>query len=293
MKQPKLEDYMLPILEILGDGRDHERKEIANQLFSRYSLIQNDLPQRSALMINAVLGYFRKAKIADLPAPKTFRITNRGQDLLRSKPKKITVKSLRQFPEFDLFIKSRYKQVQAVDRKQKDGEMLPEEAIEIAYKIHKQTLVDEILERVRGCSWQFFELLVKDVLVAIGYGDIHEEMPLRRGLADEGIDGIIKEDKLGLDIICLQAKKWEQTVGRPEIQKFAGSIESSRASKGVFITTSSFSKEAKEYVEKIAKRIVLVDGRKFAELMIDHDIGVSKIRGYILKKIDSDYFDEI
>lgn len=284
---------MLPILKILGDGKNHERKEITNLLSSNNDLIQNDRPRRSHLMINAVLGYFKKAGIAELTAPKTFRISNRGKDLLRDKPKNITVELLRQFPEFDEFIKRRYKQVQKVEHKQIPVETIPEEAIDNAYEIHKQALADEIIDRIKQCSWQFFEILVTDLLVALGYGDPHEELHLKKGQADEGIDGIIKEDKLGLDIICLQAKKWEQTIGRPEVQKFAGSLESSRAKKGVFITTSSFSKEAKDYVDKIGKRIVLIDGRKLAELMIDYDIGVSKIQHYVLKKIDSDYFEEI
>ncbi|OGL44678.1 MAG: hypothetical protein A2161_16155 [Candidatus Schekmanbacteria bacterium RBG_13_48_7] len=130
-------------------------------------------------------------------------------------------------------------------------------------------------------------------MVKLGYGDPHEEMLLRKGQGDEGIDGIIKGDKLGLDYICIQAKKWENTVGRPEIQKFTGSLESSRAKNGVFITTSNFSKEAYDYVKKIEKHIVLIDGRKLADLMIDYDIGVSIIESFVIKKVDSDYFEEI
>lgn len=293
MKEPKLEDYMLPILEILGDEKDYERKKIAALLFSKYNLVQNDRPRRSFILINAVLGYFKKALIADLVSPKSFRITDRGKELLKRNPKEITVKSLRQFPEFDSFIKNRYKQELKVDPDQKVEETIPEELIDSTYKIHKQALADELLDRIKQCSWQFFEILVKDLLVVLGYGDPHEEMYFKKGPGDEGIDGVIKEDKLGLDIICLQAKKWENNVGRPEIQKFAGSLDSSRAKKGVFIITSCFSKEAKEYVERIEKRIVLIDGEKLADLMIDYDLGVSKIQNYVLKKIDNDYFEEI
>lgn len=292
-KEPKLDDYMLPILKILGNNEEHERKNIVSQLSSEYTLVQHDRPKRSTLMINAVLGYLKISKTVDLTAPKTFRITNRGMDILKSKPEKITVELLRQFPEFDLFIKNRYKQVQKGDFEDKLGKRLPEEVIEAEYEIHKQALADEILDRIKQCSWQFFEILVMDLFVALGYGDPYEEMRLKKGQADEGIDGIIKEDKLGLDIICLQAKKWDHSVGRPEIQKFAGSIESSRAKKGVFITTSYFSKEALEYIEKIGKRIVLIDGEKLAELMIDYDIGVNKVQNYVLKKVDNDYYEEI
>ncbi len=169
MKEPKLEDYMLPILEVLGDDKDNESKEIANLLSSQYDLIQNDRPKRSFLMINAVLGYFKKAIIADLTAPKTFRITHRGRDLLRSKPKNITVEFLRQFPEFDNFIKSRYKQVQKNDRKQIPIETLPEETIETAYEIHKQALADEILDCIKQCTLMAYRVSFLNIKIMPPY----------------------------------------------------------------------------------------------------------------------------
>ena len=147
-----------------------------------------------------------------------------------------------------------------------------------------------MLDKIKQGTWQFFEMLVKDILVAMGYGDPYDEGQLTQGPADGGIDGIIKEDKLGLDIICIQAKKWDNPVGRPEIQKFSGSLESKHAKKGVFITTSNVTAEAKEYVREIEKRIILIDGRRLSELMIDYDVGVDTLKTYNVKQVDNDYF---
>jgi len=156
--------------------------------------------------------------------------------------------------------------------------------------VHKKSLAEELLDRVKQGTWQFFEMLVRDLLVAMGYGDPHDEGNLIKRGADEGIDGTIKEDKLGLDVICIQAKRWGNPVGRPELQKFAGSLESRHAKKGVFITTSVFTVEAQEYVQKIEKKIVLIDGKRLCELMIDYDVGVGTLKTYKLKQVDNDYF---
>jgi len=289
MNKPKLDEYMLPVLRVFVDKKEHKYHEVIEILTARYDLVQRDKPKRSMIMINNSLGSFVKAKVLEKTEEKTFKILDRGIQLIEESPEKLSIKDLRQFKEFDEYIMSRYKKNKptSIDI----GTELPEDRIESAYEISKTTLADDLLEKIKDCSWQFFEILVKDLLVAMGYGDPYDEARISKGAGDEGIDGVIKEDRLGLDSICLQAKKWENTVGRPEIQKFAGSIESKRVRKGVFITTSNFSQEAYEYVNHIEKKIILIDGQKLAELMIDYNVGVSCSRTYILKKIDSDYFD--
>ncbi len=287
---PKLQDYMLPVLKLFADGGEHIYKEIPAYLEARYELLETDKPNRARVMINNTIGYFVKALILDKTGPQRFKITDRGLVLLQKKPESITVQDLRQFEEFDAFIQSRYKKAEKVDSDKAAGSIVPEDAIESAYQVHKDNLADELLEKVKQGTWKFFEMLVKDLLVAMGYGDPYDEGHLTQKPADGGIDGIIQEDKLGLDIICIQAKKWENPVGRPEIQKFTGSLESKHAKKGVFITTSNFTSEAQEYVQGIEKKIVLIDGKRLSELMIDYDVGVGTLKTYKLKQVDNDYF---
>lgn len=169
----------------------------------------------------------------------------------------------------------------------------PEESLGESYQALRNALADELLERMRSCSPQFFERLVVELLVAMGYGGSLTDAGQAIGRSgDGGIDGIIKEDRLGLDAVCIQAKRWEKTVGRPEVQAFAGSMEGFRARKGVMLTTSTFSKDAEEYIHRIERKIVLIDGRRLAQLMIDHDVGVTTARSYVVKKLDLDYFEE-
>jgi len=164
----------------------------------------------------------------------------------------------------------------------------------IENKFERQiNLAQELLERIKNCSPKFFERLVIELLVKMGYGgSMHDAGQAIGRSGDGGIDGIIKEDKLGLDVIYVQAKRWKGTVGRPVVQAFAGSLEGQRAKKGILITTSQFSSDAKEYVLRIEKKIVLIDGEMLAKLMIDNDVGVSKVTSYDIKKIDSDYFSD-
>jgi restriction system protein len=170
----------------------------------------------------------------------------------------------------------------------------PEELLESSYQTLKGKLADELLDRVKTCSPQFSERLVVELLVAMGYGGTLADAGQAIGRSgDGGIDGIIKEDKLGLDVVCIQAKCWDKTtVGRPEVQAFAGSMEGFRARKGVMLTTSTFSKDAQEYINKVERKIVLIGGRQLAQLMIDHDIGVATAHAYVVKRLDLDYFEE-
>ncbi|MCD4780242.1 MAG: restriction endonuclease [Candidatus Omnitrophica bacterium] len=290
MNAPTVQDYLLPVLKAFENDDEQKYNEIIEYISANYKYIQNDRPKRSMIMINNCIGQYVKALVIEKIDIKRFKISRRGKGLLKNASDAITIKDLRQFKEYNNYIKNRYKK--SIDKNIPDlNDEIPEEKIESAYEIFRESLADEILEKVRNSSWQFFEVIVKDLLVAMGYGDPHDEARISRGPGDEGIDGVIKEDKLGLDIICLQAKKWENSVGRPDIQKFTGSLESKRTKKGVFITTSLFTREAYQYVDNIEKKIILIDGQKLAGLMIDYNIGVSDSKTIILKKIDSDYFD--
>ncbi|MFA4926529.1 MAG: restriction endonuclease, partial [Candidatus Aminicenantales bacterium] len=238
--------------------------------------------------------YLKKAGLIDSPVRGYFKITDRGRQVLKDSPPKITVNYLRQFKEFE-----EWRSAPKIDKGEQQGKeptkenLTPEELIESAYKELREDLASELLKKVKSCSPSFFERLVVDLLLAMGYGGSRKDAGMAIGRSgDEGIDGIIKGDKLGLDVVYIQAKRWENPVSRPEIQKFAGALMGKKAKKGIFITTSGFSKDAKEYADKIESKIVLIDGETLAQLMIDHDIGVSNYMTYTLKKIDNDYFAE-
>jgi restriction system protein len=197
-----------------------------------------------------------------------------------------------QFSEFAEF-RSLSRQNDRQDDNDEEPSQTPEEILESSYQSLRRALAQELLDRIKRCSSQFFENLVVDLLVAMGYGGSRKDAGQAVGQSsDGGIDGIIKEDRLGLDVVYIQAKRWEGTVGRPVGQAFAGSLEGQRARKGVLITTSQFSQDAKDYVSRIEKKIVLVDGEQLAQLMIDYSIGVNEVTRYTVKKIDLDYFGE-
>lgn len=204
---------------------------------------------------------------------------------------------MRTFPEYQEFRTSKRDgtlegPTGGVETKDQD-QLTPEEHLEYGYQKVREDLAVEILSRVKGASPGFFERVVVELLVAMGYGGSRQDAGSTVGRSgDGGIDGVIKEDRLGLDVIYVQAKRWDTTVGRPEIQKFAGALQGQRAKKGVFITTSDFSKDAEEYAARIDTRIVLINGSTLAKLMIDHGVGVSSVASYEVKRIDSDYFDE-
>ena len=224
-----------------------------------------------------------------------YRITDRGCDVLRENIPRITAKYLKQFPEFVEFQSAKRSKDSQTHEEEEDGSQTPEEEIEEAYQRVRQGLANELLQTVKSCSPTFFERLVIDLLIKMGYGGTRRDAGEAIGRSgDGGIDGIIKEDRLGLDIVYIQAKRWDSsnTVGRPEIQKFAGALQGQRARKGIFITTSEFTSSARDYVSMIDSKIVLIDGGTLAELMIDFNIGVAAIATYELKRIDSDYFTE-
>ncbi len=234
--------------------------------------------------------YLKKAGLVETPGVGKVRITERGIDVLKKNPTKIDRKFLMQFPEFIEFQKHVEPEIRESPISSKDGRLFtPTETLENAYRDLRLALVVELLDKIKSGSSNSFEKLVLDLMEKMGYG--RPEHVGRTG--DEGIDGTIFEDDLGLDVIHIQAKKWDEgIVGRKEVQAFAGSLEGQRARKGVFITTSRFSQDARDYVKGIEKRIVLIDGEQLAKLMIDNDIGVKLENSYEVKKVDVDYFSQ-
>ena len=237
--------------------------------------------------------YLKKAGLLKDPKRGEFRITERGRQVLAGGHGNIGVRFLEQFEEFKKFKTARRIPRPDAAAKLDLPEETPEEALQAAYQTLRNSVASDLLDQVRRSSPAFFERLVVDVLVAMGYGGSRTEAGQAIGHAgDEGIDGIIKEDRLGLDIIYIQAKRWENTVGRPEVQRFAGALQGKRARKGVFITTSSFSREARDYADNIDTKVILITGTRLAELMIDYGVGVTTDATYEVNRIDADYFDD-
>ena len=227
-----------------------------------------------------------------------FQITPRGEEFLKKKPATINAKALRQFPEFLEFqqLKGTRSGEKRIPMKESmdNGAVTPSEALENAYENLRDELVDELLAKLKQLSPAFFERIVVELLVRMGYGGSRADAGKAIGKSsDGGIDGIIKEDKLGLDVLYIQAKKWSNNpVGRPDVMQFAGALQAQKANKGIFITTSRFTDEARNYVSQIGSKIVLIDGEELAHFMIDYDVGVSMVSQYPVKKIDSDFFEE-
>jgi len=302
MAVPDFQTVMLPLLVFMEDSAEHGIAEVIEVLGDRLGLSPEDkkelLPSESDVKfdnrIRWAAFYLRKAGLLERPGRGKIRITERGQQVLKTKPGRIDVKFLKQFSEFQEFQKGTKKaDSEDVSVAGEEAQSTPEETLEASYVNLRQTLAEELIDRVKKCPPRFFERLVVDLLVRMGYGGSRKDAGQAVGQSgDDGIDGIIKEDKLGLDVVYIQAKRWEATVGRPVVQAFAGSLEGQRARKGVLITTSQFSQEAKDYVSRIEKKIILIGGEELAQLMIDHRIGVTEVRTYSVRKMDLDYFDE-
>ena len=312
MPIPDYQTLMLPLLRLAGDAQEHRFRDAIEQLASEFSLTNEErgtmLPSGSALLFDNRVGwartYLKQAALLDSPKRGIFRITPRGLELLARNPNRIDNSTLEQFPEYLAFKLRRNEErpngavspaasiVIQAPQGVASSDSTPEELFSQAYQRLRGNLEAELLEQVKATSPAFFERLVIDLLVAMGYGGSRQDAGRAIGRSgDGGIDGIIKEDKLGLDVIYVQAKRWEGTVGRPEIQKFAGALQGQRANKGVFITTSCFSREAEEYAEVISSKIILITGNQLSKLMVDYNVGVSPISKYELKRIDSDYFE--
>jgi restriction system protein len=305
MAIPDYQTLMLPLLRITGQRASLKSSEAVTLVADHFKLSADQraelLPSGKQKVIANRVGwaktYMVKAGLLSAPARGVMEITERGKKVLADSPPKIDVLFLRQFAEFRAFRETRHENGNATPVRKPIAsdamEQTPEELFEGSYQELKDELIDDLLGRIMSCSPAFFERLVVDVIVAMGYGGSRAEAGRAIGKSgDEGIDGIINEDRLGLDVIFLQAKRWEGSVSRPEIQKFAGALQGKRAKKGIFITTSDYTNEAKEFVKNIDAKIVLISGRQFAELMLEHRVGVTVTATYELKKVDSDFFDE-
>lgn len=302
MSIPDFQTIMLPLVEFANDGKEHSVREAIEALADHFELTPEErkelLPSGRQLLFDNRVSWSKfhltKAQVLESTRRGYFRITDRGRALLASNPQRIDMTLLNQYPEYVQFrTKSEKKESPTPQALGEDDSVSPEEAIEEAYQQIRDELANELLDTVSSCSPAFFEQLVVDLLVKMGYGGTRRDAGRAIGRSgDGGIDGIINEDRLGLDVVYIQAKRWEGTVSRPEIQKFVGALQGQRARKGVFITTSNFSAGAKDYASRIDSRIVLIDGEQLAQLMIDYDMGVSSMASYELKRIDSDYFIE-
>jgi len=302
MAVPGYESYMLPLLRYVGDGKVHHLRDTTEALAEKLGLTaeqrQEYYPSGSGPIfyhrIRWAKTYLAQAGLLNSLGKGLFEITPRGLDLLKKKPTAITERSLQQFPEFLEFKKRKKTDTVADARKPAAASETPEDIMEQGYRALRRGLEADLLAKVKSCPPSFFETLVVDLLVRMGYGGSRLDAGEALGkTGDGGVDGIIKEDKLGLDVLYVQAKRWDNTVvGRPEIQRFVGALMGKRAKKGVFITTSSFSNEATDYAGGIESKVVLIDGRELAKLMVEHNLGVSAVAAYEIKKIDSDYFLE-
>ena len=299
MTVPDFQSLMLPIIKIAADGQEHNNSEIWDTLAVEFKLTDDDLKERlssgqSTFRNRAAWArsHLRMGGLMENTGRGTFRITERGQNVLKSNPQRIDVRFLMQYPDY--YLNRHLPRRESLDGTKNETETethTPEEELESIYQAMRHKLADELLDQIINSSPEFFEELVVILLVAMGYGgSLHDAGKAIGRSGDGGIDGIIKEDKLGLDAIYIQAKRWESTVGRPVVQAFVGSLEGVRARKGVLITTSQFSPDAREYVNRIGVKIVLIDGHELADLMIDHGAGVSPHATYVVKKIDLDYF---
>jgi len=304
MTVPDFQTLMLPALKVLALQSPRTTVEVRQSLAHEFTLSETDLAEllpsgRQTTFANRVAwaySYLKQAQLIDSPKRGVYAITERGRTILAEQPKRIDIGFLSRFPEFQAFRQP------GVDGTSPNPtpipptaqELTPDEQIRAGYKRLRDSLAIQLLERAKSISPASFEQLVIDVLVGLGYGgSLADAAKVVGGGGDEGIDGIIKEDRLGLDSIYVQAKRWQNTVGRPDIQRFAGALQGQRARKGIFITTSAFSAEAVAYAANLNTTIVLIDGRMLTELMMDAQIGVSSSSEIRILKQDEDYFDAL
>lgn len=307
MPIPDFQTLMLPLLRYSANGKDCTKHEAVPTLAKEFGLSEAELAEelpkvRQGKFYNRVAWaqtYLKQAGLLEITGRGLFRITERGKEVLASSPAKIDMKFLERFPEYIAF-RSRGKN--SKEKSEETGqavvegavsEATPEELLEAGYRQLRSALASELLQQVKSASPAFFERMVVELLLRMGYGGTREDAGQVVGKSgDGGIDGIIKEDRLGLDVIYIQAKRWEADVGSSEIRNFIGALSVQKARKGVFMTTSGFNKNARETAAKVDSKIVLIDGPMLAELMMDFGLGVSLVNTYEIKRVDSDYFEE-
>jgi len=303
MPIPSYQDAMTPMLRALAGGTHRHIRDLTEIITDGFDLTAEErekrLPSGQDTYVGNRIGWARtylyKTKLIERTGVRgEYRITPRGLEVLTRHPNRVDNNVLRGYPEFGEWLNKKKSRVsEKTNGEVVDPDATPEESLEDSYRSLRLQLSTEILEKVKACSPTFFERLVVELLVKMGYGGTREDAGQAIGRSgDGGIDGIIKEDRLGLDVIYLQAKRWENTVSRPEIQKFAGALQGKRARKGVFITTSDFTREAREFASAIDNKLILIDGEELADYMIDFNVGVSVINTYEIKRVDSDYFVE-
>lgn len=305
MSVPDFQSFMLPILSLFKDRKNHNIKECKEIAINEFELSEEDIKAlvpsgKQTLIENRVywsLTYLKKSLLIESISRGEYQITDRGFKLLETEPVKIDKKLLSQYKEYRIFSNQEEKENDVKDNNvvEEDNYNTPEENIDRVYRKINDQLAEDLLEVILSKNGYYFERLVMDVLVKMGYGNFREDAKeVTKKSNDGGIDGIINQDKLGLDKIYVQAKKWKDgVVGRPELQKFVGALSERQATKGIFITTSDFTKDAKEYVEKVSQNIVLINGTTLAKLMIECNVGVQVSYTYEIKKIDNDYFEMI
>ncbi|MEI8049320.1 MAG: restriction endonuclease [Bacteroidota bacterium] len=296
---PDFQSIMLPFLKILADGEEHTTIETNQKIATYFNLSDEELneflPSGAAKTFpNRVAwakSHFKMAGLLENTKRSSFKITEAGKQLLSTNPVKIDLRVLRTIPAYQQRTGRLGEDSSSPDIYTSEISATPEEILENSYLTIRKNLAQELLIKIKSSSPSFFETLVVELLVKMGYGGSIKDAGRSIGRSgDEGIDGIIKEDKLGLDVIYVQAKRWENVVGRPEIHKFVGALAGQGAKKGVFITTSRYTNEARDYQPRNETKIVLIDGEQLAELMIDYNLAVSTSNTFEIKRIDNDYF---
>ena len=303
MTVPGFQDFMYPFLKQLEDGKEYKLQDLYVLLAKHFNLTEEDiaekLPSGKQTLLENRIGwartYLKKSGLIKVVRRAVFKITEEGLKVINDPNlKRIDRKFLTRYESFNEFINNTSHN-KKTPKESDEGEQTPLELIDYNYNILKNELQELLLEKILECSPAFFEHLIVDLIVAMGYGGSVNDAGRAIGkTGDEGIDGIIKEDVLGLDMIYLQAKRWkvDSTVSRPDIQGFVGSLVGKKASKGIFITTAKFSKEARNYAESIDKRVILIDGKELTHLMFKYNVGVSDENIFTIKKIDLDFFEE-
>lgn len=303
MPIPDYQTVMLPLLKIAADGQEHHIRDAMSAIAAQFGLTEDErkelLPSGVDRVFDNRVGwartYLKKTGLIEYPRRGYLRITERGQQVLKEKPGRIDAAFLRRYPEFVEFQTTKKTDGQTgADEKVSDSAQTPEEAVATGYVKLREQVEAELLARVKACPPEFFEHLVVRLLTAMGYGGSLADAGKAIGkTGDGGVDGVIKEDKLGLELLYIQAKRWDNaTVGSPEIQKFVGALYGKKAKKGIFITTSTFSKAAVDYAAGLDSKVILLDGARVAELMFENGVGVSTVNSYEIKRIDNDFFDD-
>lgn len=303
MSIPDYQTLMLPLLRVIADGAEHPFRDVVETLANEFGLSLAERaelhPSGSAPVFSSRVGwarsYLKQAGLLESPKRGVVHLTEEGRRVVAERPGRVDNNFLNRYESFRVF-RARSKESPEggpkVGGAEPQNEQTPEDAMAAAYQKLRKRLESDLLEQIRNAPWSFFERLVVDLLLAMGYGGSREDAGRAiGGSGDGGIDGIIKEDRLGLDAIYVQAKKWEKTVGRPEIQGFVGALQGQRANKGVFFTTSDFSREARQYIREIPIKVVLIGGDELVRLMVDHDVAVTRTGVYEIKRIDNDYFE--